>query len=1018
FENSNLNFKNNISNLNGSAIFANAKSSVSFINSSASFTNNLSSNLGGAILINNSQIFFYNSYITFKNNRAATTLNDIALDGENAIMRLYGRNNFSNGIRTSGGQNINSAGEIFVNGNTTFSGEASNIQNSFTIESGAVNFTNSGSKIKILNVLDTGKLSLLNFNTGNKLYIETLNLNGIIEMDAAANAADRLFVSGAINLADTNKFSLNLLTNQNSIVILAESASINGKANSAASDKYFIFQTNNNIFAKIGPDPSKPNKARVSTWNDFVTIYQNAMLVENDEIILMDNLSAKNDDRAISKTAANIAFIVNGNGFSLNAQKLENAFFDLDADEIIFKNISFLNFKNTNSMGAGAINADNASKIHLTGNINFNNNFSDDKPNDITLKDENSVIVFDNNTTLINGIRTKGAGRLEKISDGELTFQGAKTIIENQFNVLAGQLNFKSAISSINYLNMNYGTSLSLQDNKAGEKLYAGQIIMRSNLMLDIDFKSAIADQIFASSITIFSGYKLTIKDLHPLDLTETEIPIIIASSSQTFTIIGQQPFNYDKNLYALRYEKGKLFIKNKKPPDIEEDGDSPNREETVDIVNDEGGLKIPLSRLDLNERRKALDSLSGVFITNIFVSHTQDKSEFLFNQIKQEAPLEKVWINANYSAIEFSKHEQTLGKFKMRDMAIDIGGDFYGTQIDIVIARVGAYASVNTKEFRQDENKAGLNDFGFGIYENTNIANFNLQFLAGVRYANVNTSRIIKIDKDYNPIAEFNIVSIESALNVDYSFDIKTAEIGPFVLLSASQNSFKEFSEHGGLITDLNFNQTSWTKAQMLIGGQIKGSYNFIDVFAKSYAGFLLVKDPAFYTSFTSIENSTMRIQSDRVNEIFYGAQAGINAKANEDITVGIMGYGQISHSFAHYGAQLKFTYTLRGEMPKIPFLESSVKLGELTLKDKQSIKYFVKKFLHSNEKSHTPTLKIYLNVSEDEAAVQIDKAKLRWAQKIYSEILKNGFPASSVRVIKYKIKPMVKTIKVKVES
>ncbi|MDR2708481.1 MAG: hypothetical protein LBC07_00695 [Elusimicrobiota bacterium] len=1017
FENSNLNFTNNISGLNGAAVFANNKSSIVFTNSTAAFTNNKAQDFGGAVFINDSEIYFYNSNITFKNNTAQTILNDIALEA-NAVMHLLGNNNFANGIRTAGGQN--GAGSIFVNGNSVFAGEV-NIQNSFTIAEGNVILKNSSSTIKNLNILEQGSITLVNSNPNDRLYIETLNLGGAIEMDVNANAADRLIVLEDINLTDTNKFSLNILTNQNFITILAQGQAITGTAVSADEERYFIFQTENSIFARFRNSESSqnPDQARVSAWNDFVNFYQNAMWVENDEIILQNNLLARSvGDAPLSQTQAKAAFIINGNGFGLNAQKLENAFFDLQNKVVTFKNISLANFKNTNQLMGAAINADNNSTIHLSGNINFSNNFSQDKPNDITLQDADSVIVFDNGALLANGLRTQGLGTLEKRDQGEVSFQGAPSIIENDFNVLAGRLNFKSAISSVNYLNMNYGSSLSLQDDKAGSKLYAGVILMRSNLALDIDFKSAIADQIFASSVTIFSGYKLTIKDANPLDLTENEIPIIIASSSQTFTILGSKAFDYDEKLYSLRYDNGKLFIKNIKPPDIEEDNEnSPNREAVEEIVNGDGRLKIPLSKLSMDKRRKALDSLSGVFTINIFAAQTQLNSEFLFNQIQQEASIGKVWADANYSVLEFSKHEQTLGKFRMINTGADIGVDFLGARFGSMITRLGVYANANTKEFTQDQSKASVNDLALGIYENTNIANFNLQFLAGLRYANVNTSRIIEMEENYNPVAEFNIVSIETALNASYDFDMRVAKAGPFILLEASQNKFSEIAEHGGLITDLTFEQASWTKAQGLLGAQIKSKYNFIDVFARGYAGIMLAKDPTFQVRFTSIENSIMQVESDRVNELFYGLSGGLNVNIGNDIRVGVMGYGRLSHSFANYGGQFNITYALRGDTPKLPELESPIEAQELSLKDKQAVKYFVKKLMHSNREYKAVTIKLYLNVSQDEETKRLDNLKLTWAQNVYREMLKNGLPANKIKIIRYRIKPITTNIELHLE-
>ncbi|MDR2709607.1 MAG: hypothetical protein LBC07_06510 [Elusimicrobiota bacterium] len=1007
----NIAFNNFAGSGNGAVMNLSNNANVSF-SGNISFTNNSANISGGAIYVSNSEINFQDSYITFKNNTAASTLNDVALDDSNAKLILTGNNTFTNGLRTSG------AGEISINGNVTFSGDPSNIQNLFTINSGIVSFKSSGSTIKTLNILEDAVLSLQDSKDNNKLFIDDLNSSGIIEMDAGVNGADRI-ISNNITLGAANKFSLNLLTTQNFIVILAQSGAITGTPNSAEPAKYSIIKTGNNIFARSG-DSTTPDQARVSAWNDFVVIYQNAMAAENDEIILMQNLTAQQDDDIIFQTNADKIFIVNGGGYALNAQDLENAFFDLQNKALTFKNISLANFKNTDQSKGGAINASGASTIHLNGNINFSNNFSGDKPNDINLQDENSVIIFDGNVTLANGIRSQGAGKLEKTSNGILNFQGTKSIIENDFNVSAGQLNFKSAVSSVNFLNMEDGTVLSLQDDKAGTKLYLGEIIMRSDLILDIDFKTAGADQIFASSITIYSGHKLTIKDLYPMDLTVNEVPIIIGGSSQTFTIFGESIFDYDRSLYVLRYSQneGKLFIKNIKPNDIEEDNEnSPNRQQVQEIANRNWELKNSLVKLSADKRRKAMDSLSGVFIVNILAAQTQGRGEILFNQIQREAAVDKIWMDVNYSVMEFSKPEQTLGNFGMIDMGIDIGRDLFGTRIGAVIARIGAYASANKKTFAQDENDASLNDFGFGVYENTNIGNFNLQFLGGLRYANVNASRIIKMDKVYNPISQFNIVSIDGALNLDYEIDMQWAKVGPFVLAEASQNSFKEISERSGEITDLTFNETSWTKAQSLIGVQIKSQQSFIDLFARGYVGLMLVEDPTFQVNFMSIEDSDMRIQSDRVNEMFYGAVAGINAQINKSITIGAMGYGQVSHSFLHYGVQLNAAYLLQGPRPKAPLLETPIESKNLSLKDKQAIKYFVKKLLHSRRSYKIITIKIYINVSQDEETKQIDQLKINWAQNVYEEMIKNGLNVRKVRVVKQRIKPITTNLEVRVD-
>ncbi|MDR2708993.1 MAG: hypothetical protein LBC07_03365 [Elusimicrobiota bacterium] len=1031
-ENSNLNFTDNNIDQDFYNISATAASSIAFINSTISFTNAKSPNFISSIYLNdNSQMYFYNSQITFKND----TGGGIALNDANSTLNLMGGIVFANGLKSSG------AGAIISQGENVFEGGISNIQNSFAINSGAVYFKVSSSTIKNLTIADAAKLSLINSNAQNRIYVETLDLEGTLELDVNLNEADRIVASEGITLGTQNNFSLNFLSGEKFIVILAQGASIAGTLNTApAGSHYFLFQTadgtGGNIFARYienpdpdDPQPDVPDQAKVSEWNDFITMYQNAIFVAGDEILLLKNLSAETEelDRPIGATNAQTPFIINGGGFSLNVQNLKNYYFDLGAAKnITFKNIGFLNF-NTDTQSrmradedltGAVIDAKEGSLITFTGNINFKNNFSNGKPNDITLQNEDSAIIFDGAVTLVNGIRSDGLGKVQ--SNGSVVFGGDKTVIENNFEVLAGQLNFKSAVSSVNFLNFAQGTTLSLQDDKAGTKLYAGEITMRSNLMSDIDFKTFAADQIFASSITIFSGYRLTIKDSHPEDLTVNEIPIMIASSSQAFTILGGEAFEYDRSLYVLRFDQkdGKLFIKNIKP-EMEGGGDgSPNREDVEEIANRDGRLKYPLSRLSLDKRRKALDSLSGVFMTNIFVAQTQVNSEFLFNQIRQEASLSKVWGDINYSVTQFSKHGQTLGTFEMSGVGIDLGSDFFGTRIGAVIARVGVYANANVKSFKQDENTAGLTDLGLGIYENTNVGNFNLQFLAGMRYANANTSRIIEMDTAYNPVAEFSITGIESALKMDYGFDIgKGMKAGPFVLVEASQNNVREIAEHGGLVTDLTFMEADWMKAQGMFGGEIKSDKDFINVFLRGYAGMMLVKDPSFYVDFTSIENSTMYIQSDRVDEIFYGGAVGINARLNNDVSVGAMGYGRFSHSFANYGGQISVTYILKGSVPRLPFLESRVGLRELTLKDRQAIKYFVKKLTHSNKKYKGLTVKIYLNVSEDEEAMQLDKAKVEWAQMVFDEMMKNGLQAARVQIIKYRVKPMTKAINLRVE-
>jgi outer membrane protein OmpA-like peptidoglycan-associated protein len=516
---------------------------ASFENSTLNFANNEASRSGrgGAIFIEDATAYFKNSSITFKDNvmeyKPDNNKNDVYLNTPASKLIFDGKINLTNGIRTAGDVN----GQIIKTGlgQIIFDGDATVIENTFNIEVGSAIFKADQSTINVLNMSTATTLSLIS-NNNNALYIDTnFTLNGFLNLDFnfASNLGDYIGIKGVLTI-NTTALTMNLLdfqaTSASSIAFISATNIISG-ANLTLTNggrNYFIRTYDNKIWLVYG-----------SPWDSFVSDYKRGSNYGS----LYENIYASSSPLSLafgSPDSANTNFVINGSNFIVNSKLIPNLGFVINNSSLTFKDISFTSFTRTslsqggngglfNLLGStiifsgsvnlsfnksgnngGAIFVGNLTNlIFQNSNVLFSNNVAKNTINngiinDIYLDTAKSIIIFDGNNILTNGIRTTGAGEIKKIGEGQVVFAGENTILNNKFTIVSGSAVFAANQSTINFLTMSTLTGLSLNSNLTNTLFINNDFELNGFLNLDFTFGSTGRNGL---SDFIFINGKLTV---------------------------------------------------------------------------------------------------------------------------------------------------------------------------------------------------------------------------------------------------------------------------------------------------------------------------------------------------------------------------------------------------------------------------------------------------------------------------------------------------------------------------
>jgi hypothetical protein len=539
--------------------------------------------------------------------------------------------------------------------------------------------------------------------------------------------------------------------------------------------------------------------------------------------------------------------------------------------------------------------------------------------------------------------------------------------------------------------------------------LFISTLSLNANLKLDIDFENGQGGKIYASSVTIFVGNNLIINKSTKYELFSYEVPIIMAddffglNQNGSFTNNAENIFNYDKSLYDLRFDSQSktLYIKNIVPED-QGGAETDNEKEIEDIINEDGRLKYPISKMNDNQKRFAYDSLSGVFLANIFTSLLYANNEDLTAQIFQ-TPARKPWINVNYSNLEFDRAKQTLNVFQAQTLQVTAGGTLFANKF----MGAGVFAGVLKSDFNQANNTADIFEANAGVYSNISLNDFNAIFLASFRQGAGGAVREINLDKLYHVKSAIFFRGFNGAANLEYKFLLNRSKKierrgGPFVLYEFNQafvDEIKENEVEGDNLASLYF------RPQIKQKHALKGGLGFsqksakVQLTAHIFGGQNLNDTQKFNAEFIENEGE-FRVKSDDENLFFYGVQIGADLNLSRAITMGARFGFAFNENLRTYNASINIIHKLpkrikRPAVPVLTFIENS---ANLTKADQAELARFALQLKAAKPKFKRILISVRLNNSQDDLSIAANKLALERANAISRRLRSYGIPPKKI--------------------
>jgi hypothetical protein len=451
-----------------------------------------------------------------------------------------------------------------------------------------------------------------------------------------------------------------------------------------------------------------------------------------------------------------------------------------------------------------------------------------------------------------------------------------------------------------------------LENKQAGNKLFAEILILRSDVIFEIDFANGIWDEISASSMTIYAGRNLQIINLNIHTLNITEAPIFKANSDSFFILNDSgQPadlsniFNYDSKLYQLRFDEasGTIYIQNIPGEDLSV-AQTENEKGIQGIINEIADLRVLLNQMDSEGQRKALAGLSGVFFANIFKAAARSvESKFLFNKVNPEDEYD-FWGNIFYGGLVLKNEDQLLGDFNSSWVNANIGRDLFVTDL----IRLGAKISLDGINFKQDKNTANLFGGGPSIYAITKFYGMKIETMLGADFGFGKSKRNIDIGEGdrvqtLSPEADINYIALDFALNVDYTFDIlDNVRMIPFMNFQKVQLNVPATTEKNGEAANLHFASQNIDKTITKAGMEFSfGEFDFI-FSVGVFLGLDSSGDEKFKVNFDEIKDREIEIESDDSQEDFYGGRVGVNYRIANRFYINAYGGVELNDRLINY--------------------------------------------------------------------------------------------------------------------
>ncbi|MDR3243461.1 MAG: OmpA family protein, partial [Elusimicrobiota bacterium] len=933
---SSISFSANFSPEAGGGLFAQS-AFISFTNSSAVFSlnksdlGNRSVSKGAALYLNNSTMSFVDSAVSFFSNTAGRASDGNAMGGAvfslNTLMDIVGSTvSFSKNSANYGGalylENssvvFTSASAVFLNNFSTNDGAAVFLKTSTiafndsfvlfeknTAGKNAAIYAQDFSQIyisaQVLSVSFENNTSLSG-GFGNDIYLE----NSFIELNASADGSimirGGLFISSGSSMNITGSGGLIYFGNSNRFE-RASSFSVSGRALLEIDGTDFQYDSNKSAISIN--DSSVIFK---SLNNVFISNTGGVFKIENSTVNFESYSAFSNNQNALDGGAL---YIINSSvSFLGRAAFLNNT---ADKGAVVYASGSIISFKNA----------------VLTGN-------QSQSGFDIYLDGTNQISFYieDNEKVEMDGgLRGLDGDLFEKIGNGLLKIKGSidfagtfklnyGTMTVSNPNIYISTFVINSARYSMH--NPDYAKAVAQMGTPktaAARSVYAAvyAISYSSPVITTVNSLTARAsifdfslyfngsfiesDKIIALDFIDIDGAQFNIDAYGSLTSLSALIDIEIIKASNTLSVTN---FDYDGYINWNMDDGGFRqlpFSLNLDPSNnsfgvslstsmkLNILGLTHNQQETQNLLNkiNSGALLTIRNELNLlydNEIKRALDSISGVFLINALYNGAQkDTGARLYNRLilKTENDFDKkvnVWVQYDMD-FNTSKGEETQSeKIKATASAIEGGFDLFNNESLIL----GIYAAQQNQKIKQDLDEADISAMGFGVYGLWHKDAANLLFNAGADLGDYNTTREIK-SQGFNAKGSFKTTAIKGGAQLEIELiQDRGLSLRPYIEAQGLYLTNSKLEEKGGdlsLIMYENYFMRADAKGGFKVAYQ-ESSYDFI---AQIYAGYILTGNSIGYDmSFVERpESGKMNINNSDLGNLYYGASAALGYKISE---------------------------------------------------------------------------------------------------------------------------------------
>jgi hypothetical protein len=442
------------------------------------------------------------------------------------------------------------------------------------------------------------------------------------------------------------------------------------------------------------------------------------------------------------------------------------------------------------------------------------------------------------------------------------------------------------------------------------------------------------------------------------------------------------------------------------------------NHQNVQNIVNENESFKFPIRYMGSAAARQFFDSFSGVFLANIFTAAMQTDGKILFSQINR-SPFYKIWLNINYAHLEFHRHNQTLGIFDMHALGVSFGKDLAASPL----FRLGVFADLYSKKFKQEKNIGSLANSSGGLYANVHLGGFNIWTLLGIKYAQGRAMRYVKMDRPYYPVSEISFMGFMGTLGFDYMFVAADKVflkymIGPFISIDFNQIKTKEILETQGANTNLHLPPHTLHQSVLKSGIEFRQHSLIHQVFANIFVGKNLNSNNVF--KFIAYDGNAFNIESDQSYKVFYGGQIGVNFSVSQDTIIGMQISLEINENLKSHNASLNLRYKIpkrrffvQPYAPEITFLGDS---AIFSANNKRNLEFFAQTLSKSMQDFRNVQIIIKVNRSDDPISSAANKLTQERVEEIIKILSQNGIARGKITVIP-KIKTLKRKMKVRVE-